>query len=215
MKSILSSAAGLALMAWSLSACEKNDNSIVTPVEVKTVKNLPADTTTGFSATGRPIGANTFTYFSLRENRIITGADTLTNKWDIAFKQFYIKLNGGTSATGGGNAAVFLVTGAFDTYTQIPAGSVVFQQDNAPAWAISPTPGIWYTYNTSTFLALPIPGKFFVIRTADGRFAKLEITSFYRNGITPDITASPAQKALNQFFYQFRYMFQPNGSGNF
>ncbi|MCU0403373.1 MAG: HmuY family protein [Chitinophagaceae bacterium] len=207
-------AAALAVVAVTGVACEKDNNDENVVLELKTVTNLPADTVTGFSPTGRPIGTGRFTYFSLRENRIITGADTLTNKWDIAFREFFIKVNGGSSATGGGNAAAFIANSTFEAFTTIPA-STAFVQDNAPVFAISPAPGGWYTYNPATFIALPIPGKVFVIRTADGRYAKMEITSFYRNGVTPEVSASPVQKALNQFFYQFRFVFQANGSVNF
>ena len=205
----------IAALALTVTACTKDEPEVVQPLTVQTVRNLPADTTTGFSPTGRPIGANRFTYFSLRENKIIEGADTLTNKWDIAFKQFFIKVNGGTSATGGGNAAVFIANSTFEGYTQITEPDTDFKQDNGAVFAINPAPGGWYTYNTTTFLAFPIPGKIFVIRTADGRFAKMEITSFYRNGVAPDVAASPAVKALAQFFYQFRYTLQPNGSKKF
>ncbi len=196
-------------------ACEKDDNDNNVKPEVKLVTNFAADTVIGFSPTGRPVGSGRFTYFSFRENKIITGADTLTNKWDIAIREFYIKVNGGTSATGGGNGAAFLANSTFDAYTMIPAGETAWMQDNAPNYAISPAPGNWYTYNFSTFLALPVPGKIFIIRTADGRYAKMEITSLYKDGVTPDVALSPAQKALRQFFYQFRYVFQANGSGNF
>jgi hypothetical protein len=207
-------AAALAVVAVTGVACEKDNNDENVVLELKTVTNLPADTVTGFSPTGRPIGSGRFTYFSLRENRIITGADTLTNKWDIAFREFFIKVNGGSSATSGGNAGAFIANSTFEALTSIPAGTA-FAQDDAPAFAINPAPGGWYTYNPATFIALPIPGKVFVIRTADGRFAKMEITSFYRNGVTPEVSASPVQKALNQFFYQFRFVFQANGSVNF
>lgn len=205
-------AMALTLTAAMVGCTKDNNTTDNTPLEVKLVVNLPADTVIGFSSTGRPIGSGRFTYFSFRENRIITGADTLTNKWDIAFREFFIKINGGTSATGGGNAAVILANSTFENYTEIPASETGWLQDNAPSFAINPAPGGWYTYNPTTFLALPIPGKIFVVRTADGRYAKMEITSFYRNGVTPDVGASPVTKALNQFFYQFRFVFQANGS---
>jgi hypothetical protein len=196
-------------------ACEKEDGMNNNSLAVVEVRNLAADTVIGFSPTGRPIGTGRFTYVSLRENKIIEGDDTLTNRWDIAFREFFIKVNGGTSATGGGNAAAMIVNSTFEDYTSIPSTGVVWMQDNAPNFAINPAPGAWYTYNPATFIALPIPGRIFVLRTADGRYAKLEVTSFYRDGITPDASASPVQKALNQFFYQFRYVMQLDGSGNF
>jgi len=196
-------------------ACDKNKTELQQPLTVVTVSNLPADTTIGFSSTGRPIGKNEFTYFSLRENKIITGADTLTNKWDIAFKQFYIKVNGGTSASGSANGAAFIANSSFDAYNSVPSNEAGWAQDNGADYAISPAPGGWYNYDYTTYLAFPIPGKIFVVRTADGRYAKVEITSFYRNGVTPGATATPVEKALAQFFYQFRYTFQPNGTGSF
>ncbi|HSK12067.1 MAG TPA: hypothetical protein VK907_02575, partial [Phnomibacter sp.] len=103
----------------------------------------------------------------------------------------------------------------FEDYRTIPASEAGWQQDNAPNFAINPMPGGWYTYNPATFLALPTPGKIFAIRTADGRYAKVEVTSFYRNGVTPDVSASLVTKAMNQYFYQFRFVFQANGSMNF
>lgn len=196
-------------------ACEKDNTDTYVKPEVKVVANFAADTVIGFSPTGRPLGSGRFTYFSLRENKVITGADTLTNKWDIAIREFYIKINGGTSATGGGDASAYIANSTFDAYTAIPAGVSDWKKDNAPNYAINPVPGNWYTYNTATFLALPVPGKIFVIRTADGRFAKMEITSLYKDGITPDVAASPVQKALKQFFYQFRFVFQADGSVKF
>lgn len=196
-------------------ACEKDKASVNAPLTENMVTNLAADTTTGFSATGRPLGANTYTFFSLRDNKIITGADTLTNKWDIAFKQFYVKVNGGTSATGGGNAGAFVANSTFEAYSAIVQGDTAFKQDAAPAYAINPAPGAWYTYNTTSFVALPIPGKIIVVRTADGRFAKLEILSFYKDGITPDASVSLVDKAKRQFFYKFRFVFQANGSRAF
>ena len=205
----------LALVALGIAACDKNKTEIAVPLVVQTFANLPGDTTVSFSSTGRPLGANAYTYFSLRENKIITGADTLTGKWDIAFKQFYIKLNGGTNATGGGTAAAFLASNTLESYTTISEADTTFKQDNGASFALNPAPGVWYSYNMSTFLALPIPGKIFVIRTADNKYAKLEITSLYKNGITPDVSASPVVKSRLQFFYNFRFVLQPNGTKKF
>jgi hypothetical protein len=202
----------LALVTMGIMACDKDEPQMQAPLEVKTFANLPGDTTVSFSSTGRPLGANKYTYFSLRENKIVAGADTLTNKWDIAFKQFYIKVNGGTSATGGGNAAVFLANNTLEGFSGITQADTSFKQDAAPSFAMNPAPGFWYSYNTATFLALPIPGKIFVIRTADNKYAKLEITSLYKDAILPDASASPVVKAKLQFFYHFRYVLQPNGT---
>lgn len=53
------------------------------------------------------------------------------------------------------------------------------------------------------------PGVVLAIRTADGRYAKLQITSYYQGG-----APVPAEGARARF-YHFRYIFQPDGSRHF
>jgi hypothetical protein len=54
-----------------------------------------------------------------------------------------------------------------------------------------------------------------MIRTASGKYAKLEILNYYKGGVTPPATASDAIKLSEQRYYTFRYTYQPNGSKNF
>ena len=64
-------------------------------------------------------------------------------------------------------------------------------------------------------LVTPIPGRVLVIRTASGKFAKIEILNYYKGGVTPAATASDNVKMKDQRYYTFRYSFQPNGTKSF
>ena len=54
-----------------------------------------------------------------------------------------------------------------------------------------------------------------MIRTASGKYAKVEIIAYYKGGATLAATAPNAEKITKQRYYTFRYIFQPNGTKNF
>ena len=207
-------AMGLGL-SIALVACTKDEETIVVPVSAITVKDLAADTVTGLGLDGRPQSALTTTYYSLVDNKAIASTDAASTKWDIAFSSTKILINGGTSGPGIGGAFVHI--GSFDTFTSIPADSI-FKTDNANAasYAIPLGSGkAWYTYDGLTTLVSPIAGRVLVIRTATGKYAKIEIISYYKGGVTLPATASVNDKLFKQRYYTFRYAYQPNGSKTF
>ncbi len=207
-------AMGLGL-SIALVACSKDEETIVVPVSAITVKDLAADTVTGLGLDGRPQSALTTTYYSLVDNKAIASTDAASTKWDIAFSSTKILINGGTSGPGIGGAFVHI--GSFDSFTSIPADSI-FKTDNANAasYAIPLGSGkAWYTYDGLTTLVSPIAGRVLVIRTATGKYAKIEIISYYKGGVTLPATASVNDKLFKQRYYTFRYAYQPNGSKTF
>jgi hypothetical protein len=107
-------------------------------------------------------------------------------------------------------------TGTFESLLRVPADSV-FRVDNHPvSYAIARGSGrAWYTYDGPTNLLTPIPGRVLVVRTATGKFAKVEILNYYRGGITPSASAPDSVKIKDQRFLHFRYTVQLNGSGEF
>lgn len=198
-----------------LVSCEKNDDgqgSMV--VTTQTVRDLPADTILGIAPSGQPYGAGKYTFYSLENNAVIASADSATSKWDIGFRGTTIITNGGNSGPGQGGGFVF--TGLFDELKTIPADST-FRTDNAPtSYAItSGSNRGWYVYNAPVNLITAIPGRVLVIRTASGKFAKVEILNYYKGGVTPATTDSDDIKLRRQRFFTFRFSFQPNGSKNF
>lgn len=191
-----------------------------TALTVQTVSNLDADTTTGHDpVTGAPTGTTGhFTLYSLADGRRIATADSASTKWDIGFRGTTLILNGGSSGPGQAGAAV--LTGVFADIDslQIAAGRITgatkaavftpFEQDSAGGsspYAIRTGSGRgWYNYADGLITAAP--GRVIALRTATGKFAKLEIISYYRNA-----PASPVATDASRF-YTFRYTYQPDGT---
>lgn len=214
MKKSLQSIAVLMIVAASLVACSKSSTTVVLPITAVTVKDIPADTVVGLSAQGMPITNGIYTFYSLERNTIVPNSDSASTKWDIAFMATRIITNGGTSGTGLGGA--FVYTGLFDDLKTIPTDSV-FKTDNAPtSYAITTGSGKgWYTYDQLTSLITPLAGRVLVIKTASGKYAKMEITCYYKGGVTLPASATDMEKLTKQRYYTFRFAYQPNGTKTF
>lgn len=197
-----------------LTSCDKEEVPAPVTVQTKSVSNLPGDTILGLTSMGQPYGSGKYTLYSLETNSIISNTDSATSKWDIGFRGTTIITNSGNSGPGTGGA--FIYTGLFSDLAQIPTDST-FRIDNAPtAYAIKSGSGNgWYSYNGATNLITPIPGRILVIRTASGKYAKIEIQNYYKGGVTPDATASDNDKLMKQRYYTFRYTYQSDGSKKF
>jgi HmuY protein len=195
-------------------SCKKDNVTTPVVLETKTVSNLPGDTIIGLSSIGQPYGSGKFTLYSLVTNKIIDNTDSATVKWDLGFRGTTIITNSGTG--GPGNGGAFVYTGIFSDLTSVPVDSS-FRIDNAPtSYAIKTGSGNgWYNYNGATQLITHVPGRILFIRTASGKYAKLEILNYYKGGVTPDATASDNDKLTKQRYFTFRYLYQPNGSKNF
>ncbi|MCB2407320.1 HmuY family protein [Hymenobacter lucidus] len=199
--------AALAVSSLSLTSCDKDDDTTpgVTPtLEAKTVSNLapqPAPT----SGSGQPGTPRHYTFFSLAEGKEVPYTDSASTKWDLAFRGTTILTNGGTSGPGQGGAQV--KTGLFAELTTAPDAG--YAQDAATGKAIPTGSGNgWYSYNATTHIISPIAGRVVVVRTATGKYAKLEVTNYYK-----DAPATPTETTPSGY-YTFRYVYQPDGSKN-
>lgn len=215
MKKMVSKIAMVLGVSVTMLACSKDDTAVVVPVSAITVRDLAADTVTGIGVDGRPQSAGTTTYYSLVDNKIVASTDAATTKWDVAFTSTKILVNSGTSGPGLGGAFVF--KGLFDDLKTIPADSAfATDNSNASSFAIPWGSGKgWYTYDGLTTLVNPIAGRVLVIRTAAGKFAKIEIINYYKGGVTLPSTAADMDKLTKQRYYTFRYAYQPNGTKTF
>lgn len=180
-----------------------SDFTVLQALEVSTVENLFAPQTGG---QGQGEIGGEFTKFSF-ETGAVTDSDT---EWDIAFRGTTIAVNGG-AVTGtndeparNGNAGASIVNGIFEEVTS--AGGLTFAQDSDGVFAIpTGSDNGWYNYNFMTNLVTPIPGVVLVFRTHDGKFAKVEILSYYENApANPDGFADPSR------YYTFNYVYNPN-----
>lgn len=197
-------------------ACSKSDTTTVVPVTAITVRDLAADTVLGINTkTGMPYSAGKYTFYSLEKNAIVPNTDSASTKWDLAFASTRILTNGGTSGVGLGGAFVF--TGLFDDLKTISTDSV-FKTDNSAIATYAITTGSgkgWYVYDQLTSLITPLAGRVLVIRTASGKYAKLEVINYYKGGVTLSISATDADKLSKQRYYTFRFSYQPNGTKTF
>ena len=190
-------------------SCSKDDEPTptLTPTSltVQTFSNLYAPVTGGG---GQPVSGD-FVKFSFATGQVVTTGDN----WDIAFRSTTILVNGGVAGTGQpartGVGAASIVISTFGNVTVSPADNM-FNQDTATLNAIPTGSGNgWYNYNGATNVISPIAGKVIVIKTYDGKYAKMEILNYYQNAPANPTGTEPSR------YYKFNFVYQPNGSKNF
>lgn len=187
---------GLSLLGFL--GCQK-DVTEPDPVEpqgsVTTVRDLPADTAS----------QKVFTYFSLKDSAMVTADDSAGSKWDLAFSGTSVRINGGTGRVGQGGAMVLKNTD-FDTLSEAPESGYAIDT-SATQLAVKG----WYQYTGATGMPphtiLPIAGIVLVVKTAEGKYAKVQVLSYYKGN--PQIGTATPEKAR---FYTFKYFLQPSGS---
>jgi hypothetical protein len=202
MNTRLHSALLLAAGTLALASCSKDDDNNATPaVQAQTVTSLSAAGTA--SSTGQPIAAKHYTFYSLADGKQIAYTDSNSTKWDVAFKGTTILINGGASGPGQGGAQVY--TGLFADLVTAPITG--YSVDGAAAKAIPTGSGNgWYAYSSTTNVVTPIAGRVLAIRTALGKYAKMEIQNYYQNAPAAPTSANASG------YYTFRYVYQPSGT---
>lgn len=196
MKTIKLLALSIVLMGFSSCSNDDDDNQLL-QVEAETVSNLHAPQEADYT-TNPPTITGDFVKFSFQTGGVVTG-----NDWDIAFRGTVILVNGGETTADGqpertGNAGAYIATSTFEGVASVDA--TAFNEDSS-------TGGLaiqgWYDYNPTTHVISPTAGKILVIRTHDGKYAKVEILSYYQDG-------EPNAEATNYQYYTFNYAYQPN-----
>lgn len=185
-------------------SCSDDDSAPqLNPVEADLVSNLFAPQVGGQGQ--GPISGD-FTKFDFA-----TGAETTSDTdWDIAFRGTTIIVNGGesqgtTDEPGRtGNGAAYIALNTFDEVTEV--NEELFVQDSVSELAIpTGSDNGWYNYNFMTNVVSPLAGRILVFRTRDGKYAKVEILSYYK-----DAPANPDGFVDESRYYTFNYVYQPN-----
>lgn len=193
MKTKIQLAALPVLFVLLFSACSKKDDD-----KIERQPSLVTLTANNIDADAADKGK--YTLFNLTDNKVIPNTDSATTKWDIGFRATSIIINGGTS--GPGSATGQVISGIFNDLLTAPESGYVA---DGTTLAIAD----WYTYNRTTHIILPVTGKFIVMRTATGKYAKIEVFSYYKDApTTPDDKSVPRH-------YNFRYQLQANGTRDF
>ncbi len=168
----------------------------------------------------RPAETKKYTFFSFKTGQIVTVSEPNKSAlWDIGFQGTNIIINGGTGRAGVGGAIV--QQGVFDEIKEAPATGYTQDDESSNQFAISgrefiqgvtTTTNNWWLNSgtrTSTIVS-PIAGRVIIVKTADGRYAKMEILSFYKGA--PAVVNNLVD--LDRHF-TFRYIYQPGNSNSF
>jgi len=169
-------------------------------LETKTIENFHAPGDIRDHTTGQVIEERAFHYFSFST----AGEVAVTDDWDIAFKGSTIITNSGIH--GNSQAAATIETSTLSALTEAPNDDD-FSIDTAISNAIPLGSGHgWYTYSMTTHRYTPIAGKIIVVRTHDGKYAKMEIINYYKT-VEPNLGEGGN--------ITFNYVYQPNGTKDF
>ena len=147
----------------------------------------------------------TWAYFSFASGDVVEIEDAEnSDAWDIGFQITKVKLNGGISGPGMGSAVMVTET-TFEAVTEAPADG--YKADTEDTLAIVPqSEKGWYIYTgPPTHWILPLEDRVFVIKAADGTFAKVRFIGYYKDN----------ENKKDSGFVTFEYAHQPDGSPNF
>lgn len=134
-----------------------------------------------------------WSFFDFSRNSAVTDPGPLD--WDLAMKRFEIIVNGGPAFAGRGGIADLGVV-PFDSVAGLPdTGYVTTAPDSTNAVIRR-----WYKYGYTTHLLQP-KGHVYAVRTADGKYAKVEIVSYYCGEVQGGC-------------FTLRYVYQGDGSRN-
>ncbi|MCK7589323.1 HmuY family protein [Subsaxibacter sp. CAU 1640] len=194
----------LAVLFIGFTSCSSDDDNGTQLLEVESelVSNLQATQSADYT-TNPPTITGEYIKFSFE-----TGATTTGDDWDIAFRGSTIIVNGGEATATDqpsrtGNGGAYIATGTLASVTSVD--ETLFNSDSSTSGLAIPTGSGsgWYNYNPTTHVISPIAGKIIVVKTNDGKYAKVEILSYYENG-------EPNAELSNSQFYTFNYVYQPN-----
>jgi hypothetical protein len=190
------------------------------------IKDLPGSVGNTFESGHIPI------FFNLQDHAVINAHDTegawLTlpeakaqdNSWDICFSGIYnsyITFNNGdiedTPGHGGtGKGGMVVLDALFDELDEAPsddAFDAFMAEQTSSGWHDWPLGHKgWYFYSLQSHIMSAISGVTIVIRTGDGKFAKLEMKTLYLGNPESPTVNTPTP------YFTFRYFLQEDGSRN-
>lgn len=153
-------------------------------------------------ADARLLGPDTVTLDARRDDRwtrFDLGRGTVAGAgedWDVAVKRYRLAINGGEGFPGEGG--VVKVDRPFDEVTEAPATGYLPTRISGGGDTVNAVLDDWYGYSLFSHLLEPRPITF-VVRTHDGKYAKLRILGYYCPG--------PEAGCLT-----FEYAYQGDGS---
>jgi len=103
-------------------------------------------------------------------------------EWDLAINRFHLVTNGGSGYFGQGGA--IRLERSWDDVTEAPAEGYTTTEGPLDNGALTPALDRWYTYSFFAHTLLP-KDETYIVRTAEGRYGKIAILSYYCPQATP------------------------------
>lgn len=121
-----------------------------------------------------------WTFFDLERGRTVNGS--VDPDWDLAVQRFHIVTNGGPGYPG--EAGALALEAAWEEVREAPEDGYETTTGRLDAGPVNPALERWYEYSFFAHTLMPSPFTY-VLRTADGRYAKMRIVSYYCIGALP------------------------------
>ena len=129
-------------------------------------------------------------FFSLSEGTVVDS----TEAWDLWYNGSRIQVQG----------ELAVLDRKFDSVYEAPDSD--FMADSSGIVSFPGGEDGWFNYDPMTHIVEPIPQRVFVIKTTAGNYAKMEITSYYKDGAMGDDPGAEPR------YYSFRYVLGSDGS---
>jgi hypothetical protein len=174
----------------------KNDEAPA-PVTIKTEQKE-------LLVNGNPAGG-LFTFYNIESGAVVLNADSATSKWDfgIRFEKFIVNSN----ASGPGTAQTQIKDGVFDAMKEAPETGYAY---DTTATKLAIKGSDWYNYDPITRVFSPKAGKVFFFKTANNKYAKLEILTADPTDDNGNAVVPPTRPT--KIKYKFRQSVQTNGT---
>lgn len=202
MKTLKLSLVACAVLMIGITSCKKDDP--ITPPINQAISKTDS-IRTFFNANG------SFTFYNFADGKVVPNSDSASSKWDLGFKFVNLIVNSHSSGPGTAGVITQMVDAGknitFDALKQAPESGYGYDTTVTKNAINTDLTAGWYNYNEVTHSFSPKADRFFIIKTSDNHYVKLEILKVdYADfvGYTP-VT----------LIYTFRYTYQPDGSRNF
>jgi hypothetical protein len=150
--------------------------------------------------------AEEWTFFDLSRGSVVEVPHQFGLDWDLAFQRHTIRTNGGATNPKGRGGILNLGDVAFDEVFEAPAEGYVGDTIASinPQEIVTENLAVkaWYHYNFLTHVLRP-KANVYVLRTADGKYAKMRLVSYYCEG------------GQASGCFTFEYVYQGDGSRRF
>ena len=139
-------------------------------------------------------------YFDFSKGAVVSISDRTSSDWDMGFRRAKIISNSGASNPSGRGGIAAIENAEFVSVMEAPESGYMIDISKNALETENPVIDRWYLYNYMTHELKP-KKNIYIIRTADGKYAKMQIMKFYCDGLAG--------------CYTIKYVYQGNGSRRF